>query len=201
VVCDKGTDEIHCFSFDGRLELVSTFRTEPSAGPRHLAFDPTSRLAFTTFEFASEIASFSFDGTSFAQLDRLTTLAGPLEPPRVNEPADVRVHPLGRFVYVNNRGEDSLAWFGYEADGRLRRIGHVPLAPSIHPGLAARSFCFDETGALLFAADRPANRLRAYAVDAASGTPSPVAELEIINPASVAVLRARPEPSTIGERS
>jgi 6-phosphogluconolactonase len=188
VVCDKGTDEIHTFTYGERLELVATLRLPPESGPRHLAFDRLSNRAFATLEFASELASFTFDQSTgtFELVDQVTTLAAPLDG-RVNEPADIGVHPSGRFVYVNNRGEDTLAWFDVDSDGRLRRLGDVPLAESIHPGLAARSFCFDATGELLLVADRPANLLRAYTVDATTGAPSPMASFPIINPACVLI--------------
>jgi len=99
----------------------------------------------------------------------------------------VRVHPRGGIVYVNNRGEDSLAWFHVDADGSLSRAGDVRVAPSIHPGLAARSFCLDPEGSLLLLADRPANLVRGYAVDATDGSLTQVTELAVAQPAFVLI--------------
>lgn len=187
LVGDKGTDRILVFRLGAPLELVSAFDAGAQTGPRHIAFDPATGRAYVTYEFSSELASFDFDTTSgrLALVDRVPTTAGPVG--RTNEPADVRVHPAGNVVYVNNRGEDTLAWFQVDSAGRAHRAGDVRLADSIHPGLAARSFAFDPAGRLLLVADRPANLLRGYAVDPASGDLTPVVDLAIPQPAFVVV--------------
>ena len=104
----------------------------------------------------------------------------------MNEPAEVRVHPNGVYVYVNNRGEDSIAWFRIDHGGKLTRLGHMSIARSIHPGLAARSFAFDPTGSFVLVADRPANVVRSYEVDSATGALTPLTEVPVLDPAFVA---------------
>lgn len=186
LVCDKATDQILVFLLGRRLKLISKYPLLAETGPRHVAFDPVSNRAFVTLEFSSEIASFAFDpNTGVLQLlDKQPTTA-PTHT-GINEPAEVRVHPNGKYVYVNNRGEDSVAWFRIALNGNLSRLGHVPLARSIHPGLATRSFAFDSTGTFLLVADRPADLIRSYAVNPKDGSLTPLTELAIPNPAFVA---------------
>ena len=100
----------------------------------------------------------------------------------------MRVHPSGAFVYVNNRGEDSVAWFRVDRGGGLSRLGHVSIGTSVHPGLAARSFAFDPTGAFVLVADRPANLLRSYAVDPDDGGLRPLTEATVLDPAFATVV-------------
>jgi 6-phosphogluconolactonase len=185
LVCDKGTDRIYAFRLGAPLEPVFTLQMTPQTGPRHLAFDPITGLAYATCEISSELASLRFDPASGALtlLGKILTM-GP-EHQRLNEPAEVRVYPSGGVVYVNNRGEDTLAWFRVAPDGGIERAGAVPLAPSIHPGLAARSFSFDPSGAFLLIADRPAHRVRSYAVDAATGALSWQADIGVPDPAFI----------------
>lgn len=187
LACDKATDQILVFRLGRGLELISKYQLLAETGPRHVAFDPVSGRAFVTCEFSSEIASFAFDSdTGVLQLlDKQPTTA-PTHT-GLNEPAEVRVHPHGKFVYVNNRGEDSLVWFRIEGDDSLSRLGSVPLARSIHPGLATRSFAFDSTGTFLLVADRPADLIRSYAVNSNDGSLTPLTELTIPNPAFVAI--------------
>lgn len=191
LVGDKGTDQIRVFRLGDTLRPVSTFQAEPETGPRHLAFDPATGVVYATYEFSSELVSFAFDVTTgeLRQLDRVATTAGPGG--RANEPADVRVHPDGRFVYVNNRGEDTLAWFRADGHGRLTREGSVRLADSVHPGLAARSFAFDPPGDLLLLADRPAGLVRAFTVDRATGALSPAGEAPVADAAFVTIVALR----------
>lgn len=192
LVCDKGTDTICVFKLGETLELAFTYQCEAETGPRHVAFDPATGIAYVTYEFSSELASFAFDsetGRLYA-LDRVSTVEARFV--GHNEPAEVRVHPNGRFVYVNNRGEDSVAWFRIGPEGRLERIGHVAISKSIHPGLAARNFTFDPTGSFVLVADRPAHLVRSYAVDAENGSLHPLATLRVLDPAFVAIVQLPP---------
>ena len=186
LVCDKATDQILVFRLGSKLEVATTYKLPEETGPRHVAFDPASGRAFVTFECSSEIASFNFDDDigELQLLDKQSTVARTYEGP--NEPAEVRVHLNGKFVYVNNRGEDSLAWFRIGSGGELSRLGHVPLAKSIHPGLAARNFTFDPTGSFVLVADRPANLIRSYAVNANDGGLTLLTDLLVPNPAFIA---------------
>jgi 6-phosphogluconolactonase len=185
LVGDKGTDQILVFRHGTRLELVSAFLFPPQTGPRHIAFDPVSGHAFVTCEFSSELASMAFDASSgkLRLLDKQPTVERTYQGP--NEPADVRIHPDGALVYVNNRGEDSLAWFQAGPDGGLARLGHVSLSRSVHPGLAARSFAFDPSGSFVLVADRPANLVRSYAVDAGTGDLRLLTEVTVADPAFI----------------
>ncbi|WP_322094141.1 lactonase family protein [Paraburkholderia bannensis] len=187
IVCDKGTDTILVYRLGDTLELAQTFVMPQETGPRHIAFDASGRRAYVTLEFASELASFDFDPQSgaLALLDRCRATAAAAHA-GLNEPAEVRVHPNARFVYANNRGEDSLAWFSVDAAGKLTREGSVPLAKSIHPGLAARNFTLAPGGAFLLLADRPANVVRAYAIDADDGSLRVLTEVSVRDPAFVA---------------
>ena len=101
------------------------------------------------------------------------------------KPAEVRIHPAGGWAYVNNRGEDSLAWFAITDAGHISRRGHVRLAESLHPGVAARSFDFDPTGEFLVVADRPADLVRTYRADRSTGALEPMSELEVGAPAFI----------------
>lgn len=196
LVCDKGTDQIHTYALGERLELVATLALPPETGPRHLAFDVTTGHALVTCEFSSRLTSLAFDAASgkLRPLDSVSTVEPGYQ--GLNEPAEVRVHPAGGFVYLNNRGEDSLTWFRIAPDGALTRLGHVMLAASLHPGVAARSFALDPAGSFLVLADRPANLLRTYRIDPASGAPTEHSTLHLPQPAFVALVEA---PLVIGE--
>jgi 6-phosphogluconolactonase len=185
LVGDKGTDQILVFRLGATLELASVYPFPEQTGPRHIAFDPVSGHAFVTCEFSSELASMAFDPSSgkLRLLDRQPTVERTYQ--GLNEPADVRVHPDGTLVYVNNRGEDSVAWFRVGPDGALSRLGHVAISRSVHPGLAARSFAFDPSGSFLLVADRPAGLVRSYAVDAGTGDLRPLTEAAVSNPAFI----------------
>ncbi|SLK09113.1 lactonase family protein [Novosphingobium mathurense] len=186
IVCDKGTDRIETFRLGRKLEHVHSLQFPEETGPRHIAFDPINGLAYATLEFSSQLASLRFDPETgeMSRLSEISTLSAGYTGP--NEPAEVRVHPGGGLVYVNNRGEDSLTWFRSDSDGRLVRLGGITLAPSIHPGLAARNFTFDPSGAFVLVADRPADLVRSYAVCPNTGALTWLGQVHVPDPAFVA---------------
>ncbi|UQN30444.1 lactonase family protein [Brachybacterium kimchii] len=194
LVTDKSTDRIYVFEIDRQLRQVSVYQAPPVTGPRHLVFHPRQSRLFATYEFSSQLVSLDFDPSTgtLTAIDAISTVAG--DPGRLNEPADIHIHPRGDVVYVNNRGEDSLAWFDVSSDGYLTRRGQVQLGESIHPGLAARSFAVDPEGAFLLVADRPSGLVRSYSIGT-DGALSPLAEVTVPNPAAVII----PSPTDNGQ--
>ncbi|GHW45582.1 6-phosphogluconolactonase [Vibrio cholerae] len=184
LVCDKGTDRVYVYKFGDKLELVDWYQFPEETAPRHLAFHGATRV-YLTLELSSEIASMEFDSSTgqLTLLDQESTLLPEYLYP--NEPADIRVHPNGRFVYLNNRGEDTLVWFAVSENGKLERKGSETLAKSIHPGLAARSFTFTEDGHYIYLADRPANAVKIYSVDEMNGSVKLINIVEVPQPAYV----------------
>ncbi|MBC2666688.1 lactonase family protein [Novosphingobium flavum] len=200
IVCDKGTDRIVVFRLVGSsLEGASVLQMAEEVGPRHIAFDPVSGLAYATCEFSSELAALRLDPASgdLTVLERVSTVSPAYHGP--NEPAEVRVHPAGGHVYVNNRGEDTLAWFRVDAAGALQPAGAVPLAPSIHPGLAARSFTFAPSGRFMLVADRPAHLVHSYAVCPDTGNLTWLAQAPVPDPAFIALVELGQSDNETGE--
>lgn len=188
VVCDKGTDSILTYRLADRLEAVAEFQFPPETAPRHVAFCKDGQRMFVTLELSSELAAMEFDPATgrVALIGKTSTVAAGFDGP--NEPAELRLSPDEAHVYVNNRGEDSLAWFGVDPDGALTRKGHVQVAKSIHPGLAARSFAILPDGQSLLFADRPADLLRIYSLDPATGAARETSALPVPAPVFVSII-------------
>ncbi len=81
-----------------------------------------------------------------------------------NTTAEIGVAPDGRFLYVSNRGHDSIAMFAVADSGRLTLIGCEPTG-----GKRPRFFTLDPTGALLYAANQESDSIVAFTVDRANG--------------------------------
>jgi 6-phosphogluconolactonase len=136
---------------------------------------------FMTCEFSSELWSFDFDAATgvLSFIDKQSTLSGFTGR---NETATVQVHPNGRFVYMNNRGQDDVVWFSVSDDGHLTKAGRVELSRCEDPKDATRAMTLSPSGAFLLVPDRPADFVRAYAVDADDGSLKAVAEVKVENP-------------------
>jgi 6-phosphogluconolactonase len=181
VVCEKAGERVYVFLIGGkRLELASVYQCPAGTGPRHCAFDKKGRM-YMTCEFSSELWSFNFDASSGALrfIDKQSTLSGFKGR---NETATLQVHPNGRFVYMNNRGQDDVVWFSISEDGHLKKAGRVELSKSEDPKDATRCMTLSPSGAFLLVPDRPADVIRSYAVDANNGSLKVLTEVPVQNP-------------------
>ena len=132
------------------------------AGPRHIAFHPTLNLAFTSDEIGSSITAYRFDPeTGLKPVQTLSTL--PADFKASNTTADVKVHPNGKFVWVSNRGHDSLAGFSIDAAGKLSALGHTPTEQT------PRSFDIEPEGRYAFGAGEGSGKLAVFKVDLETG--------------------------------
>jgi len=183
VVCEKAGERVYVFRIGSRLELASVYQCPLGTGPRHAAFDKKGRM-FMTCEFASELWSFAFDAAtgSLRFIDKKSTISGFTGR---NEPATLQVHPSGKFVYMNNRGEDTIVWFKIEEDGHLTRAGHVTVSKSDDPAGATRCMTLSPDGSFLLVPDRPADVVRSYAVDPDTGGLEVLTEVPVQNPVFV----------------
>jgi 6-phosphogluconolactonase len=181
VVCEKAGERIYVYRIGGRrLTLASVYQCPAGTGPRHAAFDNKGRM-FMTCEFSSELWSFDFDSSSgvLKFIDKQSTLSGFTGR---NETATLQVHPNGRFVYMNNRGQDDVVWYSISEDGHLKKAGRVELSKSEDPKDATRCMTLSPDGAFLLVPDRPADVIRSYAVDANDGSLKAMTEVPVQNP-------------------
>jgi 6-phosphogluconolactonase len=145
---------------------------KPGAGPRHIAFHPNGRFCYVSNELDSTVTAFTWDGEHGAlqPLQYLTTL--PADFSGTSYPAHIALTPDGRWLYVSNRGHNSLAIFGVDGQsGLMTPAGYVSTL-----GDWPRNFCIDPDGRFLIAANQRSDSLITYAIDPATGGLTPVGE-------------------------
>jgi 6-phosphogluconolactonase len=183
---DLGLDKVLIYKFDAaRGSLVANDPpagvVSPGSGPRHFAFHPSNRFAFVNNEMTSSITSFQYDAAkgSLTEIHTLSTLPHDVAG---NSTAETVVHPSGKFVYVSNRGHDSIAIFTLdEASGKLTAAGHCPTG-----GKTPRNFNVDPTGQYLLAANQSTNDVFTFRIDAKSGQLTPVGtKIEVGSPVCI----------------
>jgi 6-phosphogluconolactonase (cycloisomerase 2 family) len=110
---DLGCDAIFHYglSADGRLTQREVTRAEPGSGPRHLVAHPSGRY-FVADELASAVSTYD---ASFRLVDSqpATTVAAEVD----NYPSELVLSPDGRFLYVANRGNDTITTFAVGESG------------------------------------------------------------------------------------
>jgi 6-phosphogluconolactonase (cycloisomerase 2 family) len=169
VVPDKGLDRLFVFKLDPvRGVLVPadppSVKTRSGAGPRHIGFNPRLPFAYVINELDSTIVTYRFDGSGV--LEPLQVLPSiPASFTGDNTGAAVDVAPSGRFVYVSNRGHDSVGIFRVdEPTGLLSPVTWEPTK-----GATPRFIGLDPAGARLYAANQNGDTIVEFDVDETTG--------------------------------
>ena len=186
VVCEKAGERVYVYRLGGdKLSLASIYQCPMGTGPRHAAFDNKGRM-FMTCEFSSELWSFDFctETGVLKFIDKQSTLSGYTGR---NECATVQVLPNGKFVYMNNRGEDTIVGFSISPEGKLKKVCKVSVSkcPS-DPANATRCMTLSPDGSFLAVPDRPADVLRTFKVNQETGELTDLAQLPLQNPVFIA---------------
>jgi 6-phosphogluconolactonase len=164
-----GSDYIAQYVFDavqGKLtpNTVATVGTATGAGPRHLAFHPSGKVAYSIQETVSTMTAYSYDAQA-GQLTSMQTLSTlPTGFTGTNTGAEVWVHPSGRFLYGSNRGDDSIVEYALDAAGKMSLVGHTKTG-----GQQPRNFTIDSTGRWLLVANQSSNTVVEFSVDTSTG--------------------------------
>jgi 6-phosphogluconolactonase len=145
----------------------------PGAGPRHFAFHPDGRHAYSINELNSTVTALSWDPTAGRLTPGSSVSTLPAGFTGSNTTAEVEVDARGRFLYGSNRGHDSIAVFAIHPETRaLTLVAHTATR-----GKEPRHFALDPTGSWLVAANQESNTLAVFRVDPARGTLSPVGDV------------------------
>src|SRR4051812_25798778 len=185
-----GPNFIAQFRFDaetGQLIPNAPFRVEQAEliGPRHYCFHPDRDLVYFSDEQGCSVSVYRLDPATgtLSAVQRIGTLPDGFS--GRNTCSQIHLTPSAKFLYVGNRGHNSIAGFAVDgATGHLEAIGHVPTeaVPS--------AFGLDPGGNFLFAAGTATGKLASYRIDAETGTLTPLTTYEVgRRPAAVLATR------------
>ena len=146
----------------GGLRPEREARLHRGAGPRHLAFHPSGRAAYVVNELDSTVTACAYDPGA-GRLDPGPTVRTVPDGTEVeNYPSAILVSPDGRFVYVANRGHDSVAVLA--TGPTLRLVAAAPCG-----GGYPRDLALDAGGRRLYAANQRSGSVTCMPVDPAGG--------------------------------
>ena len=78
--------------------------------------------------------------------------------------ADIRIAASGKFLYVSNRGHNSIAIFSVADGGNLESLGHEPVR-----GEWPRNFTFSPDGNFLLVANQNSGNIVVFKTDKQTG--------------------------------
>jgi 6-phosphogluconolactonase len=170
LVADLGLDQVLVHRFDAKSGSLTPgdpgfAKLDPGAGPRHLAFAPSGRFVYVVNELSSTVTVFAYrtDSGTLSSRQTISTLPGGFR--GENTTAEITVDAKGLFLYVSNRGHDSIAVFSVDP-----RSGTLTLVEAVSTGgRTPRHFAIDPTGRWLLAANQNSNDIAVFRVDPGSG--------------------------------
>ena len=164
---------IYQFTFDETTgELAQNATTKVNAprgeGPRHYEFHPTHDVVYVANENGSSVTVYDFDteNGTLSRRQNLSTL--PEGYTEDNTCAQIHIHPTGKFLYISNRGHDSIARYAVQDDGSLESLGQTPTEPIPRP------FNLDPEGNFLFAGGQKSGKMASYRVNPETGDLTPL---------------------------
>jgi len=164
---DLGADTVFGYRLrGGALVPAGELRLPPGSGPRHLSFHPSGAVAYVANELNSTLAVLRYDPREGRLTLASTVPTAPAGDVR-NYPSELVVSRDGRFVYVGNRGHNSIAIFAVTGD-RVTALGTVPCG-----GDWPRHLALSADGRRLYVANQLSDQVATFRVEPRGGGLTP----------------------------
>lgn len=158
-VCDLGHDTIHKYRL---LNEIATYKTAEGMGPRHLVFHPSEPYIYILGELNNTVEVVRDLEFEFEHVQTISML--PEEGIKSGGGA-IRISNDGKFVYVTNRGHDSITAYKVNDDHTLTFVSN----DSVH-GEHPRDFALSLDQKFVVVANRDTNNLVLFKRNTEDGT-------------------------------
>ncbi len=186
IVCDKGLEKFHTYHLDhasGKLVQLQDTTVEPGLVPRYGTFHPTLPIFYANFEKKAIVHAYRYD-IATGKLERIGTM--PLldekaaegakadiliHPKTLNEkmqmekavdkaePADILIHPNGKYLYASVRGTNTISVLDVDD------VGAISLRDSIDcGGVNPRGLYISPDARFLFAANMNSGNIATFSI-------------------------------------
>jgi len=166
LTADLGLDQVKVYQMN-QSEAVEEFviASEPGSGPRHFTQSADNRFLYIAEELTSTVSVhiLNIEKGKTKQIQRISTL--PDDYSENSTVADIHLSPDGKFLYISNRGHNSLAIFAVnEKDGTLTSKGYQSTQGEI-----PRNFTIDPQGEFVLVANQNTDNIVYFDRDPQTG--------------------------------
>jgi len=174
---DLGLDKIMIYKLDAEAHTLTPASqpaalVTPGGGPRHFAIHPSSKFAYTNNEITMVVTGFSRnpeDG-SLKAIQEISTIPAGFDGRKST--AECLVHTSGKFLYVSNRGHETITAFTIDQEtGLLTYVENEPTG-----GKEPRNFFIDPSGKWLLAENQNSDTVYVFSIDQQTGALKPTGD-------------------------
>ncbi|PKF63633.1 hypothetical protein CW745_01960 [Psychromonas sp. psych-6C06] len=180
VVADLGIDALKVYKIGANaLSLVFSQPLPPADGPRHITFNANGDKLYLGNELSSTVVVFDVNLQTGAllQVQRVSSLPTPNSDEIESYIAEVALSNDGLYLYVSNRGHDSITIYAVEPQsGLLSCLEHVHTG-----GNFPRHFALSPDQRWLLVAHQNSENLVVFKRDVASGALTKTANQLLVN--------------------
>jgi 6-phosphogluconolactonase len=173
-----GPNMIHQFRFDadtGRLTPNDPLVVEMGGflGPRHYTYHPSLDVVYFSDEQGSSVTAYNMDSEGrLSPFQTISTL--PDGHTERNTCSQIQMTSDGRFLFVPNRGHNSIASFTVDA-----QTGALTAAGRASTEAVPSAFSLDPQGKFVFGAGSATGRLSSHSIDGETGDMTPLATYDV----------------------
>ena len=174
---DLGLDKIMIYKLDAEAHTLSpanqpTALVTPGGGPRHFSIHPSGKFAYTNNEMTMVVTGFSRNSEdgSLKAIQEISTIPAGFDGRKST--AECLVHPSGKFLYVSNRGHETIT--AYTIDQETGLLTYVENEPT--GGKEPRNFFIDPSGKWLLAENQNSDTVYVFSIDHQTGALKPTGD-------------------------
>lgn len=164
-VTDLGIDKVFFYRFDPLHgidpDAAAEYHLSAGSGPRHIFFDASGKFAYLLNELGNTLQSFRYENEKLLPIEKMSTLP---DESIASSAATIKFSSNGNFLYSSNRGDDSIAVFTLDSNGRFTRQAFFPSG-----GSSPRDFTFLPDTEILAVANEFSGEVSFFNCDQDSG--------------------------------
>jgi 6-phosphogluconolactonase len=189
-VAELGLDRVYSYHIDPAKRTMTPLdppyvSLKAGSGPRRLQLHPNGRFLYVNHETDSMVSVFEVSSGHLTEIQSVSTL--PTDHQGNNTTAEIQIDAEGRFLYVSNRGHDSVAVYSVDpAKGTLTMLQNVPSL-----GRTPRNITIDPTNNYLFCANQGGDNVVVFKIDHKTGhLTSTGTQVQVSQPGGMAFVKA-----------
>ena len=170
VSCDLGNDCVDFYRLqNNKLEHLAKYQNEAGFGTRHIVFSPDGNYFYVVGELSSKVnvVQFNEKDWTFNNIASYSTI--PDGYTDHNGAAAIKISHDGKFIYVSNRGHDSITVFAVKEDHTLELKQRVSTF-----GEFPRDFNWDPSEQFVVATNQNTDNATLYKRSAKDGCLTPI---------------------------